>query len=610
MELTATLTASGPPLDTAHQPPAGDRISFTHGKTMGVTEKLLPPGKSHHFFLSHKKTHSLFGGVPEQVAKNLHDSLELCGYGGWFDIDNLKRITREDIRGAIETCCAMIIVLHDETLDSEWCRYEWQCANELGVPCKVVIDMERASKAALLSKCTASFPTLLNFQWLEFTEGHRRDCLFEVCDFLESFALGSAPEVEDTDSYVLTFGQNKIQVVPPLLQKLLMYSGAPLRPPKTAAGKVYKGFLDFMRFGCLLVCGARLFYTRGPVYTERHSCFIFVLLHVLLLSLPPVINRVLFSTTFREMLRGMEGNSGEEVAKRTYKELNLYTFFVLGQLVSNGFLAFYGYLPLFFHSFYTGPDANTDDAIFGYFSGSWFAIAIPVLSMQAGASLVLLYLVLVVVFHQFEAAFDVLDPKVSQLGLKNYVRTACNSRANITRRRRLSESSVSQAPNKDGSPTHLHMRVTAESLALFHEKWIDATRNQEEVLVRLKPIIIVSWLLWLSGIFLPSTIVYARARREACTLRRDGVRRGGHLPAPRRHARQADYRRAGRRRGPRPADRPRRRRRPGGPSQVRPLPAVAARQCGPGPPLTLPPPPPTPPSPTCGSLSPSDPPLP
>ena len=49
----------------------------------------LPQGKKYHYFLSHKKFHSKLGGVPEQVAKNLHDSLELSGLVGFFDIDDL-----------------------------------------------------------------------------------------------------------------------------------------------------------------------------------------------------------------------------------------------------------------------------------------------------------------------------------------------------------------------------------------------------------------------------------------------------------------------------------------------------------------------------------------
>ena len=38
----------------------------------------------------HRGALSMAGGVPAQIAKNFHDSLELLGSRGWFDIDNLK----------------------------------------------------------------------------------------------------------------------------------------------------------------------------------------------------------------------------------------------------------------------------------------------------------------------------------------------------------------------------------------------------------------------------------------------------------------------------------------------------------------------------------------
>jgi hypothetical protein len=45
----------------------------------------LPAGKDFHYFLSHKKSHTVHGGIPAQIAKNMHDSLELLGYRGWFE---------------------------------------------------------------------------------------------------------------------------------------------------------------------------------------------------------------------------------------------------------------------------------------------------------------------------------------------------------------------------------------------------------------------------------------------------------------------------------------------------------------------------------------------
>lgn len=43
----------------------------------------LPEGKTHHCFLSHKKAHSKHGSEPGQIAKNVHDSLELLGFASW-----------------------------------------------------------------------------------------------------------------------------------------------------------------------------------------------------------------------------------------------------------------------------------------------------------------------------------------------------------------------------------------------------------------------------------------------------------------------------------------------------------------------------------------------
>jgi hypothetical protein len=40
--------------------------------------RTLPPERKFHYFMSHKKAHSVHATVPEQVAKNFHDCLEVC----------------------------------------------------------------------------------------------------------------------------------------------------------------------------------------------------------------------------------------------------------------------------------------------------------------------------------------------------------------------------------------------------------------------------------------------------------------------------------------------------------------------------------------------------
>ena len=424
-------------------------------------EKLLPPGKQWHYFLSHKKQHSVFGGVPEQIARNFHDSLELLGYKGWFDVDNLKRIQQEDLRTAISQCCSLIIVLHDETLDSEWCTYEWQCAKELGVPCKVVVDMERASKAVLLPIASERFAHLLEFQWLEFTARHRRDCLTELCDFLETFAYGAAGNANAAqDSEVLVFGRSEIRVVPDVLERLLDWSGIPLTPPKNARGKAYVFLLFSVRLVCLAICIWRFVYAHGPAYSDRHSALMFVLFHVYFLIAPWLMKRMLLSDTFKHMLRSVEGASGEECARRLSFELRQKSTAAAAGWVPGAVPIFLAFLPLFFDDGYIGANASSEERIFGWVSGVWFSIGLMLINLSLLAFDPLLHLIYTIDLYQFEAAFDVLDPSLAQLGLHNHVQQVANAL-----RRRTKSAAGTQGQLSSGG----QLRVTPKSLALFHE---------------------------------------------------------------------------------------------------------------------------------------------
>jgi hypothetical protein len=94
-------------------------------------------------------------------------------------VDNLAKVTQEELRLAIGKCTTMMVVLNDETHLSEWCVYEWRMAAELGVPVKVVLDMERSSKQSSLALIGPTHPNLMQYQWTELTERHRRECLAE-----------------------------------------------------------------------------------------------------------------------------------------------------------------------------------------------------------------------------------------------------------------------------------------------------------------------------------------------------------------------------------------------------------------------------------------------
>ena len=142
-------------------------------------------GKEHHFFLSHKKWHSVDGLVPAQIALNMHDSLEMLGYRGWFDSDDLDEITTDAMYEGLSKSCAAIVLLNGETHLSQYCVMEWKLMAELGLPVVVVLDLERANKQKMLKEM-APYPNLLRFQWIEYTGQRRREAINKVVAFLEA----------------------------------------------------------------------------------------------------------------------------------------------------------------------------------------------------------------------------------------------------------------------------------------------------------------------------------------------------------------------------------------------------------------------------------------
>ena len=83
-------------------------------------------GKEFHFFLSHKKQHSRDGSVHAQIAANMSDALTNLNFTPFLDIDTLTEITTQGIRDACMKSCSMVVLLNNETKDSEWCNLEWK----------------------------------------------------------------------------------------------------------------------------------------------------------------------------------------------------------------------------------------------------------------------------------------------------------------------------------------------------------------------------------------------------------------------------------------------------------------------------------------------------
>ena len=161
------------------------RQNPTEGRGAAGLRAWRASGKPYGYFLSHKKDHSKFGRISEQISINIHDNLSTLGYDGFMDLDDLSEISKEGLREAVSNSCAMIVLLTDETADSEWCRYEWEVANEFQIPVKCCVDMQRCNKDEVLASIVKTNAYLLKNQWSDWTDRGRRNVLDDLEEWLD-----------------------------------------------------------------------------------------------------------------------------------------------------------------------------------------------------------------------------------------------------------------------------------------------------------------------------------------------------------------------------------------------------------------------------------------
>lgn len=386
-----------------------------------TTSKNLPNGKDFHFFLSHKKQHSTYGGVPAEIARNLHDSLELLDYTGWLDVDRLTKITQEELKAAISKCATMVVVLHDETHQSEWCTYEWAVAAELGIPVKVVCDMERCNKQTALGVIGASHPHLLQYQWVELVSSTRRQCLTEVAAFLEEVSLAAAAPDDDDDGG-LRLGSGR-PIMHEAMEGLLVFGGVPCRTPRWRVSRAWCSFVFYGRALCLAACSARLTYASGPMFTDVQSSLTIVLWHAFVFYCPFVLNKLLRSDEMLKMLTYLDGGTCEEQGERLYEHTKIagVALSIFTVVASAGFSLC---TPVYLHRDYIGPEAAWYDHAYGWSGFVIVTFLIPPILASFCASFALMYLMLCLGSMTLEAAFDKLHPKLAELGLHRFVSIA------------------------------------------------------------------------------------------------------------------------------------------------------------------------------------------
>jgi hypothetical protein len=398
------------------------------------------------------------GAVPTTIARSLHDSLELLGYTGWLDVDKLSVISAEEMASAIGRSAAMVVLLNDETHLSQWCTHEWEVAAERGIPCQVVVDMERCSKAAGLQAVSAH-PHLLKYQWLEMTERHRRECLAEVRNFLEG-VIGDADAADDLacDSALRIGTDAQLpKVMHDVFEAVLVFGGIPFRTPRWAASRAWCAFVVCGRLACLAVCVVRMVYATGPAFTDVQSVLAVVLYHAFAFYCPLHLIGVLSRPSTRRMLASLNDSTSREVAERLHvltrrAGIAICTFNALFMVVT-----YAGFVPLFFDQYYIGADAHAWDKAFGWTSGFAFLIFIPPIAFSWFASFGLMHLLLCLGTLKLEAAFDALDPRVAELGLRRFV--------DVERR----------------------LQLSAASLVDFQANWNAGIRSYEEVQRELAP---------------------------------------------------------------------------------------------------------------------------
>ena len=414
------------------------RVSCEH------TQVPLPPGKRYHYFLSHKKRHSEYSTVPEQVAKCFHDSLELSGFVGWFDIDNLKRITKEDLREAIAQCCTVIVCLHDETMDSEWCAFEWSCARELGVPIKCVVDMQRHSKEKILTRCLSDFPELMTFQWTEFTEFHRRKCVHDLGSFVRTVVRDSIAEakaataiaeektavgpVKRHERPVLVIGSDReARLLHPWCERMMFLGGVPFRTDGSFASRSWVRLMMCAKLLCTVACIIRLIYRTGPSYTDWPSCAYVVAWHVWTLIGSAWLLVLLRSPSFKALLATLEGRTASALGRRLYAASGSASVLAFVATVLSSIWIYTWSMPAFLHDFYIGAKAPILRRAFGIMSAAVFGIGIPPVVAAFFANWLLIFTLSEVSTLQLVASFDELSRSIATVGIHAFVRGDVNA---------------------------------------------------------------------------------------------------------------------------------------------------------------------------------------
>eukprot|EP00927_Polykrikos_kofoidii_P060339 TRINITY_DN5533_c0_g1_i12.p1 TRINITY_DN5533_c0_g1~~TRINITY_DN5533_c0_g1_i12.p1 ORF type:complete len:719 (+),score=71.35 TRINITY_DN5533_c0_g1_i12:94-2250(+) len=375
--------------------------------------RYLPLGKQFHYFLSHKKLHSTKGDACEHVARSLHDALQVAGYLGFFDIDNLEEICTDKIEHAVRGSCLMLVVMSDETVNSEWCRLEWKtaCANDVEIKC--IVDLQRFIKADVIASVTAH-PELLKHQWVDYSDRLRRHCFLEIDDWLQD-------QMDcQTRIHHASLDADRVELVHPWFV-LLMYAvgGSPHNATRgpLSLGNLWSVGCRGLTFVCFCLCLARLVVARGPAHRDRVSASYVVLVHVVVMHSTLLTSKLIRLT---QDLLPLFGNTPgcNIVLEQQRRSTKIAGALGLVVIASASLLVISVYFPLFFDKYYTQSDSYL--AFFGYPQAMLFAVVAPMTLTYSVAFLVYFHIACQIAVGVLHASFDDLDDRIAFMGMSAF----------------------------------------------------------------------------------------------------------------------------------------------------------------------------------------------
>jgi hypothetical protein len=442
------------------------------------------------YFLSHKKTHSKLGGMPEQVAKNIHDALEILGHKGFFDVDDLEEISKANLESCIGQCSSMIVYMNDETMDSEWCCFEWEVAHRLGIPIKVVADLSNFVTTDLVDKVKGSEHSfLLQYQWTDYSDNTRRAVVQQLSRWIAQEGKQSRVHDEDKEflftakgALCIKDGEEDVQLFHNFFEYYMVACGLVYNKDAwSVAALLWTRVVRFMSIACFMICFWRLVYASGPAYTDWFSCLYVVLIHVFLYHGLHYMSSLLSSSLMKGLLQHM---ANSDLVVVTARHMNVISKcaailgFLAGAACAVGMVVIY--LPLFLDAFYLETPMGT---AFGISSAFFFTLVAPIVLVQEMAVLTLLFTTSQLLLAVFESSICSLNELLPTVGLRSFVRSG-----------------------------HKGLAPTEAQVSRFSDQWSNAIVLQRSLQSYVNPVICLHFVLNLMGVLIP--LVYLTAYGE------------------------------------------------------------------------------------------------